>query len=290
MKRFLAIVMMTSIVAVASAQDDSQKAFSHMGIGISVGTTAIGINVSSVLNPYLGLRAGVNIWPKFKMKRGLHMRLESDGKHQPGECLQHLEEVNAKLSSDDWVSPSVADIMDVDVHVLPKLNAGHVILDYFPVPRRSSFHLSAGAHIGTGTVVNFHNRHDGILMPITQWNNAMVDPEVQPVVEEYNLRRIGIAMGDYFIMPDEEGNIDAKVVVSGFRPYLGLGFGRSVPHKRIGCQVDLGVQFWGTPKVYVNGERLEPDKVGDQLDDVLSIVSRIKVFPVLNFRLVGRIF
>ena len=63
--------MMTSIVAVASAQDDSQKAFSHMGIGISVGTTAIGINVSSVLNPYLGLRAGVNIWPKFKMKRGL---------------------------------------------------------------------------------------------------------------------------------------------------------------------------------------------------------------------------
>ena len=180
--------------------------------------------------------------------------------------------------------------MDVDVHVLPKLNAGHVILDYFPIPHRSSFHLSAGAHIGTGTVVNFHNRHDGILMPITQWNNAMVDPEVQPVVEEYNLRRIGIAMGDYFIMPDEEGNIDAKIVVSGFRPYLGLGFGRSVPHKRIGCQVDLGVQFWGTPKVYVNGERLEADKVGDDLDDILSLVSRIKVFPVLNIRLVGRIF
>ena len=78
--------------------------------------------------------------------------------------------------------------------------------------------------------------------------------------------------------------------MSGFRPYLGLGFGRSVPHKRIGCQVDLGVQFWGTPKVYVNGERLEADKVGDDLDDILSLVSRIKVFPVLNIRLVGRIF
>ena len=33
-----------------------------------------------------------------------------------------------------------------------------------------------------------------------------------------------------------------------------------------------------------------PDRVGDQLDDILSIVSRIKVFPVLTFRLVGRVF
>ena len=195
MKRFLAVVMMTSVIAVASAQDDSQRAFSHMGIGISVGTTAIGINVSSVLNPYLGVRAGINIWPKFKMKRGLHLRLESDGERQPGECLQHLEEVNAKLSSEDWVPPSVADLMDVDVHVLPKLNAGHVLLDYFPFPHSSSFHLSAGAHIGTGTVVNLHNRYDGILMPITKWNNAMVNPELQPVVEEYNLRRVGMASG-----------------------------------------------------------------------------------------------
>jgi hypothetical protein len=40
----------------------------------------------------------------------------------------------------------------------------------------------------------------------------------------------------------------------------------------------------------VNGEELKPDKVGEELDDVLSIVSRIKVFPVLSFRLVGRIF
>jgi hypothetical protein len=63
-----------------------------------------------------------------------------------------------------------------------------------------------------------------------------------------------------------------------------------VPRKRIGCQFDLGVQFWGSPKVVVNGETLQADRVGDQLDDALSIVSRIKVFPVVSFRLVGRIF
>jgi hypothetical protein len=30
--------------------------------------------------------------------------------------------------------------------------------------------------------------------------------------------------------------------------------------------------------------------VGEELDDILSILSRIKVFPVLNVRLIGRIF
>ena len=109
-------------------------------------------------------------------------------------------------------------------------------------------------------------------------------------MKQNGLQPIGLVLGDYFIAPDEEGNIDARIRVSGFRPYLGLGFGRAVPRKRIGCQFDLGVQFWGSPRVVVNGERLEPDRVGDELDDALSIVSRIKVFPVLTFRLVGRIF
>lgn len=273
----------------ASAQEDDQMIFNHMGVGVSVGTTALGINVSTVLTPYVGIRAGINVWPLLKVGRLMHFRVE-DTEREPGYILQHLDEVNAKLEEGEKVLPSIDDIMDVDLRVLPKLTAGHLLFDVFPFPRHSSFHLTAGAHVGTGTVVNIHNRYDGILLPVTMWNNAMVNPNVQPLVEEYGLKRIGLALGDYFIMPDEEGNINAKIRVSGFRPYLGLGFGRAVPHKRIGCQFDLGLQFWGSPRVYVNGEELKPDRVGDELDDILSIVSRIKVFPVLNLRLVGRIF
>ena len=290
MKKLLVIFTLLGMSLIpASAQDDDQMIFNHMGIGISVGTTALGINASTVLTPYLGIRAGINVWPMFKVHSRLHLRLESDAR-EPGDCLQHLQEVNQQLTEGEWVPPSISDLMDVNVKVLPKLTAGHVLVDYFPFPRHSSFHVTAGAHIGTGTVVNLHNRYEGILMPITLWNKALEKPEMQSVVEEYHLRRVGVALGDYFIMPDDEGNINARIRVSGFRPYLGLGFGRAVPHRRIGCQFDLGLQFWGSPKVVVNGEVLQPDKVGDDLDDVLSIVSRIKVFPVLNFRLVGRIF
>ena len=284
-----ALVMICLGAAKAGAQERESVAFKHMGVGVSVGTTALGVNVSATLTPYLDMRAGINVWPMFKIGHILHFKTE-ETEREPGYILQHLDEVNAKLEEGQKVVPNIEDVMDVDMRVLPKLTAGHVLVDFYPFPSHSSFHLSAGAHIGTGTVVNVHNRYDGILKPITMWNNAMVNPEVQPLVEQYGLRRIGVAIGEYFIMPDEDGNINAKIKVSGFRPYLGLGFGRAVPRKTIGCQFDLGVQFWGSPKVYVNGEELKANRAGERLDDVLSIVSRIKVFPVLNFRLVGRIF
>lgn len=289
LKRLAFIVLTAFCLSETAAQEEERVAFSHMGVGVSVGTTALGINVSTVLTPYLGVRAGINVWPLIKVGRLMHFRVE-DTDREPGYVLQHLDEVNARLEEGEKVLPTIEDIMEVDFKVLPKLTAGHIIFDVFPFPRSSSFHFSAGAHMGTEIVVNIHNRYDGLLMPVTMWNNAMVNPNVQPVVEEYGLKRIGLALGDYFLMPDQDGNIDAQIRVSGFRPYLGLGFGRPVPHKRIGLQFDLGLQFWGSPRVYFNGEELKPDRVGEELDDILSILSRIKVFPVLNVRLVGRIF
>jgi len=288
MKRLVLIFgLFLACVSPAVAQDvDEDPPFTHWGAGISVGTTALGISVSTTINPYLGLRAGVNVWPIFKLGSKLHLGFRNQERNVE-DYRQFVDELNERLSDDEQISPTVSDIMEIKMK--PKLTAGHVMLDYYPFPFKSNFRLTVGAHIGTGTLVNLHNRRDGILIPITFWNRAMINPDCQDVVEKYDLRPIGVKLGDYFIAPDAEGNINARIRVSGFRPYLGLGFGRSVPRKRIGCQVDLGLQFWGSPKVMVNGQVLEAEHAGDDLDDILSIVSRIKVFPVLNIRLVGRI-
>ena len=271
----------------ASAQQDDQLIFNHLGIGISVGTTALSINASTVLTPYFGIRAGINIWPAIKMRSNMHLgsRIQN---WETGDLVKYVEELNEVLSDDQQIPMEMPDM--VDLHVKPKLTAGHILIDYYPFPHHSNFHLTTGFHVGTGTVIDIHNRHEGSLLPVTLWNNAMEDPNTQDIVKEYGLEPIGLLLGDYFLAPDEDGNLDARIRVSGFRPYLGLGFGRAVPRKRIGCQFDLGVQFWGSPKVVVNGETLQPDRVGDQLDDALSLVSRIKVFPVMTFRFVGRIF
>lgn len=288
MKKLLVLFAFLDMsLAPASAQVDDQLIFNHLGIGISVGTTALSINASTVLTPYFGIRAGINIWPAIKMRSNMHLgsRIQN---WETGDLVKYVEELNEVLSDDQQIPMEMPDM--VDLHVKPKLTAGHILIDYYPFPHHSNFHLTTGFHVGTGTVIDIHNRHEGSLLPVTLWNNAMEDPNTQDIVKEYGLEPIGLLLGDYFLAPDEDGNLDARIRVSGFRPYLGLGFGRAVPRKRIGCQFDLGVQFWGSPKVVVNGETLQPDRVGDQLDDALSLVSRIKVFPVMTFRLVGRIF
>ena len=127
------------------------------------------------------------------------------------------------------------------------------------------------------------------------------DDNVRKVVDQNNLKMIGAELGDYFLTPNpaDNGDVEATVKVNSFRPYLGLGFGRAVPKGRLGCQFDLGVQFWGKPEIYAptynkttgtyQNEKLDPDNVGDDAGKVLKAISKVSVYPVLNFRLVGRI-
>ena len=76
--------------------------------------------------------------------------------------------------------------------------------------------------------------------------------------------------------------------MSKFRPYVGLGFGRPVPMKhRFTCNFDLGVQFWGTPEVYLRDNKLEKTTTNSDAGEVLKVISKISVYPSLNIRFVG---
>ena len=89
--------------------------------------------------------------------------------------------------------------------------------------------------------------------------------------------KAGVVIGDYTIPVDKNGNVSGGLKVSNFRPYVGLGFGRAVPKKRLGVMFELGVQFHGKPDVY-------PD------DTFSKIMDKLTVYPVMKIRLCGRIF
>ena len=113
---------------------------------------------------------------------------------------------------------------------------------------------------------------------------------------------------DWLVTPDPEtGMIDLRLRTNSVKPYLGVGFGRAIPKKRLNVAFDLGVQFHGTPQVQglaaANGqtqwtdlgvENFDSDYFGqnfvNDLDDALKIVHKVKVWPVLNIRLTGRFF
>ena len=298
--------------ALLSLSASAQLFEPHVGVGVGVGTTGIAIDAGITLNDYLGLRGGVDIMPKFKVNKDIDLKTE-DANKKLSQMTSQINELNQKLEA--------AGMQKVDLSQYPGGNlperldvqgkldntVGHVLIDIHPF--KTSFHLTVGAYFGKDEIISVYNKEDGFLKPINAYNQAIInanspsaDPGVKQVVNQYNLKMIGAELGDYFLAPNpaDNGNVQAYAKVKKFRPYVGLGFGRAVPKGRIGCQFDLGVQFWGKPEIYIptynktagtyQYEKIDGDKAGDDAGKVLKTISKISVYPVLNFRLIGRIF
>lgn len=257
----------------ASAQLDSDDygIFNHVSLGVSAGTDGIGFQLAAPITYHFAVRAGYSFMPAFKYSQKL--KLDQSG--------------------------TAGAFIDKEVELEGKLNMGDfsLLFDWYP-SKNSSFRITAGAYIGKDNIVNITNK------------NAFLNPAYAGMAG-IDLSKAGSApMEKYTIVTDKAGNIDGKVKVNGFKPYIGIGFGRAIPKKRIGCQFDLGVQFWGKPELqtnlmYYDGEvgdfvtRYEKveknritreDKDYKDVRDYLKTAEAIIVYPVMTFRLVGRIF
>ena len=149
--------------------------------------------------------------------------------------------------------------------------SGELLLNYYPF-KKSSFFLTGGAVFGGDKLIKVKGHSD----ELAQYQDLA--------------GKAGIEIGDYTIPVDQNGNVSGGIKVSSFRPYIGLGFGRIVPkNKRVGFLFELGVQVHGTPEVYT-----DYGKLGDLLEEAdnefSDILDKINVYPVLRFRLCGKIF
>ena len=148
--------------------------------------------------------------------------------------------------------------------------AGEVLLNFYPF-KRASFFISGGAVFGGDKLIKVKGH-----------SNELANLQAQA-------GEAGIEIGDYTIPVDKNGNVSGGIKVSSFRPYLGLGFGRIVPKKRVGFLFELGVQFHNTPEVYTDyGNIGYLDKESE--NDFSEILDKLTIYPVLRFRLCGRIF
>ena len=143
---------------------------------------------------------------------------------------------------------------EISVEAKTGFTNGKLLFDIYPF-KSSGFHITAGAYFGGGSVIKGYNKEDGLLKEVADYNKR--NPN----------NMIGYELGDYLLTPD-----------------------RAVPKKRLGFMFELGVMFWGSPKVYCNGDELTSEDLGSDGGEVMKVLSKIKVYPVLNFRLCGRIF
>lgn len=276
MKKILVATLMLILeIPALSAQTDSEI-FNHLGASIGVGTTGITVDLSAPLTHYLGVRAGIDAIPTLKYSTDLDIEYPA--------TIQTAQEVLAAhgINTDDLPR-------NIAVEGKTSLVTGHILMDVFPF-KNSSFHLTAGAYFSGAKVIKVYNKEKGSLILANTYNDYI--QQNPTVASKYGLTMAGVELGKYFLTPDAEGNVNTYIKTSKFRPYIGLGFGRPVPEKHhFTCQFDMGVQFWGTPKVYIQDD---PDPLTEQDTQgkdggFIKTMSKITIYPNLSLRLVGRI-
>ena len=219
--------------------------FNSLGLGLSVSTVGVGLEVSTPIGNYLALRGGVSFMPKFTV----------------------TDEVNADLKGVPQGYPQSAE---VELEGSTKRTTGELLLNLYHF-RSNGFFVAAGASFGGDKFVQITGHSDELQQLIAAGGSA------------------GLQIGDVSIPVDQNGNVSGGLKVSAVRPYVGLGYGRAVPSKRVNFMLDAGVQLHGTPEVYSDFGQV--DQLMAEVDnDFTDIINKLKVYPVIRFRICGKLF
>lgn len=274
----LAVAFMAMTSANAQKKLADLNILNHLAVGLDVGTTGIGADIAVPCTKYLEIQAGISIMPKIKYNTTLHFN-----------NLNYIDDNNINK-----VVPGAADLKDIPVQGKLNMINGNVLFNIYPIPLKS-FHITVGAFFGNSDIVEVYNAQKGQLMAVNTAND-----EIDKYNENYAYpgnpndlqpqSRIGLKLDDYLLTPDAEGNAKASLKVKSFKPYVGIGIGRAVPKRRLNFKCDLGAMFWGSPDIVDHNGHSLLSGIGSNDGGAVRIIRKIKVYPVLNFRLAGRIF
>ena len=228
----------------------AQDLFNHLAVNAHVATTGVGVELSTPITKFITMRAGVTCMPGFSF--------------------------NANVDGQYYVNNTPRDFtVDLDANL--KRTQGSVIFNVYPLAKAkvcSSFFLAAGLYFGGDKLVKINGHSDEIANDLKQLGGA------NPYIE----------LGDYKLPVDENGNVKGGLKVQKVRPYLGLGFGRYVPNKRISVTGELGVQFHGHIKPYTSEGEIEAFDELTEKDDWKKVMDKLTVYPMLKIVISGRIF
>jgi len=315
MKRILFSIALIGASLTAMAQDKKEShLFNHLDLGVTVGTTGIGIDASMPVSSIVKVRTGFEYMPRFN--HDMHFDVESfnDQGMPTASSLDRMAELLRGLTG-----------FQVDQNVTMKGNPTmwnfKFLVDVYPF-KNKHWHITAGFHWGPSRIAEAVNAIEDSpsLFAVGMYNhlydcayNNVPIADIESIGEitlgdEISARlirmgRMGIPVGKYvgtdktyYMEPNENSMVYANAYANSFKPYLGFGYeGRLIKNNdRYKIGFDAGLMFWGgSPSIITHdGTNLSKDvedikgKVGTYVD----LVKAFKAFPVLNLRITRTIF
>ena len=334
MKRVLALAFLASTAAAsATAQSKLEglidniktESFNHMDVGVTLGTTGLGVDVSTPVGDYMQLRAGASFMPHFHHDMHFDVQLgdtkESKYDANGNRVTTKFDRLSEKLEEvTGYKANDVVTMVGEPTYYNAKL-----LLDVFPL-RDKHWHVTAGFYWGNSTIGKAYNRTEEMPSLLAmQIYNRIYDKTVadEPIfttsssefylsdlLREYGMYdrfegygRMGIHVGDkcsdgshYMMEPGVDGMVKAKVKANSFKPYLGVGYEGPLTKKsdKYSLLVDAGVMFWGgTPRIPTHdGTDLAKDvtNIGGKVGTYVDLIKTFKVFPVIEVRFARKLF
>ena len=296
MKRLFTTAALSAMAAsCAFAQSyNNMEAFRNVGVGIEAGLMGAGFEVSMpVVTDHLVLVLGYNL-PNIKVNTDFEVS-SSDIRQKINEMNTNINNYNALASGmpnysriDNLDYPDKDITVDVDAKV--KLGAFKCMLEYYP-SAENSFHITVGMLIGQDNFVNLKGTADAewwqTYMKAIEINDKQLPSEYR-VSNLEDVVKFSIDDRTFQLKPNSNGKVDLDVNINKVRPYLGFGFGRPIPKKRVGFQFELGAWFHGKPEI-VSDSEVSYDPSADGVSDVVKVMNNIQFWPQMTFRLTGRI-
>lgn len=278
----VALLLATTAVYAQDYTEDDDLMFNHMSLGLNVGTTGVGLDLTMPLGKYVQVRAGATYMPAVGIKSNLdYADILTD---ETGDINTRYQIISCAPKKQN----------DVCIKSTPNFLNGKIMFDFYPAPS-FPLHITLGTYIGGKKIIQIDNvgcedrtKEIGVY---SSYKSTGYD----------NVR--GVKLGNYTLIPDCKGKIDSWIETSMIRPYAGLGWGKAYSEKGIDWMVEAGVIYWNKPKVYSRTTDLSPLATGGYLNEdattiverpaeelsgnqgaILKWFSKTSIYPVINFR------
>ena len=289
--------------------------FQHLDAGVTVGTTGLGIDLSTHITDYLRVRMGFDFTPSFSVPLDFSLQSYTDG---GGVNANNFD----KLQSYMYTLTSVEVDNKVELDGKPTMKNFKFLVDVYPWTDKG-WRVTAGFYAGPSRIAKAMNTINEMpsLIAVNIYNNFYDYIQSDAAIEEpffgdnywdpfmiEELRekldgqgRMGIHVGDfkdgrpYMMLPDKDGMVKAAAFVNRFKPYLGLGYtGDLGASKRWNIDVDCGMMMWGgSPKIITHdGTDLTNDveNIKGRPGDYVKAITAFKVYPVVSVRFAYKFF
>lgn len=301
------------------------KVFNHLDLGITAGSTGIGVEVSSPVGQYLQVRTGVDYMPHFKYRMKFHVQLgdEPTGKYDENHELTTFGKMAELMKDMTGYEPDE----QVQMEGRPTMTNFKFLVNILPFQNKK-WHFTVGFYAGKSAVARAENVIEDAptLLAVSMYNNIYdkvlneeplfmgleLPPDICEKILSYGT--MGLPLGTYRkdiyseagellhskgdvyrLFPDDKSMVKCKMTANKVRPYIGFGFGNTLSRdKKLNCSFDCGIMYLGKrPHLYTHdGTCLthEVENYRGSISSYMKLARVMYVYPVVNFRITRTLF